>query len=110
MKFQTIIWTIATFIEAVELDRFDCKIVIMEVKIEGQVIQIRKSEDQNVAFFDIDLQTLLDDKLKDSDEEPEPSTQRICVALKSLNCGEEVLKLGAGAAKLQRQTKGSSEH
>ena len=64
----------------------------MTVKIEGQVILIRKSEDQNIAFFDIDSQTLVGEKRKDSDEEPEPLPQRICVALKSWNCGEGVLE------------------
>ena len=64
----------------------------MTVKIEGQVIWIRKSEDQNIAFFDIDSQTLVGEKLKDSDEEPEPLPQRICVALKSWICGEDVLE------------------
>ena len=64
----------------------------MTVKIEGQVIWIRKSEDQNIAFFDIDSQTLVGEKLKGSDEEPEPLPQRICVALKSWICGEGVLE------------------
>ena len=64
----------------------------MELKIEGQVVQIRKSEDQTIAFFDIDSQTLLNEKPEDSDEEPGPFPHRICVAFKSWNCGEEVLE------------------
>ena len=64
----------------------------MEVKIDGQVVKIRKSDDEKVAFFDIDSQTLLGEKLKGSDEEPKPLTKRICVALKSWICGEEILE------------------
>jgi len=62
----------------------------MEVKIEGQVVHIRKSEDQKIAFFDIEP-TLLGEKTKDSEEGPEPLPQKMCIVLKSSNCGEDVL-------------------
>ena len=61
-----------------------------EVKTEGQVVHIRKSEDQKIAFFDIEP-TLVGEKPKDSDEGPEPLPQRMCIVLKSSNCGEDVL-------------------
>ena len=54
------------------------------------MVQIRKSEDQKIAFFYIDSETLLHEKQEDSDEEPGPLTQSICVALKSWNCGESL--------------------
>jgi len=65
----------------------------MEVKTEGQVVHIRKLS-KKIAFFDIE-QTLLGDKLDDavnSDEEPETLPQRICVVLKTWNCGEDVME------------------
>merc|ERR1719239_1051189 len=62
----------------------------MELKIEGQVVHIRKSEDQKIVFFDIEP-TLVGEKTKDSDEGPEPLPQRMCIVLKSSNCGEDVL-------------------
>ena len=65
---------------------------MMEVKIEGQVVHIRKSEDQKIAFFDMDSQTLLGEKPENSDEEPGPLSQRICIELKSWNCGEDVME------------------
>jgi len=65
----------------------------MEVKIEGQVVHIRKLSNK-IAFFDVE-QTLLDGEPKDpvdSDQEPDVLPQRICVVLKTWNCGEDVME------------------
>ena len=61
----------------------------MEGKIEGQVVHIRKLS-KKIAFFDIE-KTILGEKPKDAenyDQEP----KRICVVLKTWNCGEEVME------------------
>ena len=66
------------------------KYKMVEVKIEGQVVHIRKSEDQKIAFFDIEP-TLLGEKPEDS-EGTVLLPQRVCIALKSWNCGEDVME------------------
>ena len=56
----------------------------MEAKVEGQVVHIRKLS-KKIAFFDIE-------QTKNSDHEREASPQRICIVLKTWNCGEEVME------------------
>ena len=68
-------------------------IVNMEVKIEGQVVHIRKLS-KKIAFFDIEL-TPLDEKPENavpSDQELETVPLRLCVVLKTWNCGEDVME------------------
>ena len=52
----------------------------MEAKVEGQVVHIRKLS-KKIAFFDIE-------QTKNSEASP----QRICIVLKTWNCGEEVME------------------
>ena len=61
----------------------------MEMKIEGQVVHIRKLS-KKIAFFDIE-KTLLDGKTKDTGNSDQEAA-RICVVLKTWNCGEDVME------------------
>ena len=56
------------------------------------MVHIRKLS-KKIAFFDIE-QTLLGDKPENkiSDGEPETLSQRVCVVLKTWNCGEDVME------------------
>ena len=60
----------------------------MEVRIQGQVVHIRKLS-KKIAFFDIEQS----DRLEETEHSDEMNGKtRKCVVLKTWNCGEEVME------------------